>query len=360
VRGVAATKIEEEPDGSRTQRLVWPFWVDGNDWHGGAEHGFAMPPEWGNYEWFAIINQEGQSVGTLYIEFDRTTQVYLDGAIVFLILLTVSMGLWSIVQLIKQQIRIEKTSIELAQVNDELIRLERLAFTGRLTASLLHDLKKPVLAIHDEAENQVVEAKYSGEKSEEELAAWRDVAGQTNLFLGFLKSSRLERFAQSSAGSIDSDIHEEWCDIHELIDRALALVEFDRQQIDVQKNFDATNTLIQTNPYEFIQVFANIIHNAYQAMGSKGVLNIESQNSNQSGFDILKLTFADDGPGLSDELLASLFEPFQTSRAQQGGTGLGLYIARQILAQHEGEITASNNSKTSGACFELFIRLPKD
>jgi signal transduction histidine kinase len=96
------------------------------------------------------------------------------------------------------------------------------------------------------------------------------------------------------------------------------------------------------------QVFLNLILNAAEAMPDGGQLTITA------GHDTRKLTieFADTGPGLSAEVQAHLFEPFYTTKTD--GSGLGLAVSHEIIANHGGELTI-HSTPGAGATFTVML-----
>lgn len=108
-----------------------------------------------------------------------------------------------------------------------------------------------------------------------------------------------------------------------------------------------------------VQVFVNIISNAIEATGKNGELEIEAWAGEERS--CLYVAFADNGPGIPDELLESVFEPFFTSGKEAKGTGLGLSICQQIMRGFDGEISAES---AGGGGAKIIIKFqcvtPKD
>jgi signal transduction histidine kinase len=126
---------------------------------------------------------------------------------------------------------------------------------------------------------------------------------------------------------------------------------------DVEKDLGELPPVV-CNSGEINQVLLNILINAAQA--------IKSQNREQRGRIVIRTRqeadrvvceIEDDGPGISEEARARIFEPFYTTKAVGEGTGLGLSIAYDIIVNHHhGEITAAPAADGHGTCFS--IRLP--
>ncbi len=104
--------------------------------------------------------------------------------------------------------------------------------------------------------------------------------------------------------------------------------------IDVITNFEENLPLIPMLGDQLNQVWTNIIHNAIQAMNSKGKLVIDCYREN--GYIVTKIT--DSGPGIPPHVLPRIFEAFFTTKPQGEGTGLGLDICKRIIQKHQGSI----------------------
>jgi two-component system, NtrC family, sensor kinase len=115
----------------------------------------------------------------------------------------------------------------------------------------------------------------------------------------------------------------------------------------------ASLPLFPCRPGELHQVFMNIVLNACGAMRAGGRLEITTRTDPHDG---LEIEFTDDGPGVSPEHRDAIFEPFFSDRAIAGaGSGLGLYIAREIVSRHGGHLVLLDSDQ--GARFA--VRLPQ-
>lgn len=109
--------------------------------------------------------------------------------------------------------------------------------------------------------------------------------------------------------------------------------------IEVRRSYGADVPKIEAYAGELNQVWTNIIDNAVQAMDGTGVLEIATQRLG----DEVEVRIADSGPGIPEAIAAKVFDPFFTTKAQGVGTGLGLHIAHNIIANHHrGRITFSS------------------
>jgi signal transduction histidine kinase len=103
------------------------------------------------------------------------------------------------------------------------------------------------------------------------------------------------------------------------------------------------------------QVFTNIISNAVKAMSDEGgILAIKVvPETAPSGRKMVKIDISDTGPGIPEEIIDRVFEPFFSTHKESGGTGLGLAISKQIITAHKGNIKVS--SFPGGTVFHIVL-----
>ncbi len=107
--------------------------------------------------------------------------------------------------------------------------------------------------------------------------------------------------------------------------------------------------LLQLDRDQIKQVFYNIIKNSFEAMKRAGILRIRTEMDDTHG----RISFTDNGGGMSAETLSRVFEPYHTTKS--GGSGLGLLIVRRIVREHGGELALES---TQGKGLAITIRLP--
>jgi signal transduction histidine kinase len=107
------------------------------------------------------------------------------------------------------------------------------------------------------------------------------------------------------------------------------------------------------NPEQIKQVVLNLVVNALDSMDENQTLRIVLDR--RDGW--VRMQFADEGCGMTPEVLENIFEPFFTKRRDGQGTGLGLSISHRIVSQHGGEIEASSRGPGKGSTF--VVRLPR-
>jgi len=241
---------------------------------------------------------------------------------------------------ITERKRAEEREKELQQ---ELNLSSRLASVGELAAGLAHELNNPLTGIIGFSE-RLLRKSTSQETS-------RDL-------------ERIHSEAQRAAKVVDNlrtfarrpPPQREYLDINETLGRTLELSAYELRTGNIELTVELTPDLpkIIADFGQIQQVFLNIILNAEQAIteaNGGGKLTIKTEKRQ----GCVRISFADDGPGISAEHFDKLFGPFFTTRWEQGGTGLGLSVCHGIVAEHGGRIYAKSQPG-KGATF--FVELP--
>jgi len=292
------------------------------------------------------LKSGNEILGYIYLDLDIKNILLIKYAILLIsILLIFTVGL-VLLRLFGQEKVISKTTIELEEKKKEMINLERLALAGQLTANIFHDIKKPVLNIKNEIAD-VREKNLKDESPNIIKSFLENISNQIGFFFSMLKDLNLEKFVSKS----ESD--NEYLNVNETIISSLNLVKYEQKDIDVRLELDKTLPPILMNPTRLIQVFSNIILNAYQAMNGKGELVINTKKFDST----IQIRIKDNGPGLDAKSKEEIFTPFFTTKKEKEGTGLGLYICKTIIDDVNGTIIV--NSDEGRGC-EFVIELPVD
>ncbi len=232
---------------------------------------------------------------------------------------------------------------------DALRRTEKLAATGRLAASIAHEINNPLEAItnllyllrrfcplDETASNYVTMA-------EREVRRMSEITQQT---LRFYRQSTLPGRATMA----------------ELLDAVLDMynVRMSTLGITVERRYEPSLDL-HCFAGELRQVFANLVSNSIDAASSGGRLIVRARRSrdwvhpNQEG---VRITVADTGIGMSREVRERLFEAFFTTKGATG-TGLGLWVSHEIILKHQGIIHLRSRSaeggNATGTVFQIFF-----
>lgn len=299
-------------------------------------HAGLTDPQWREEPGWTRLPIGPEPVGYLYARLDNTQLRAVNGAIGTLAgFLAIGLG----ILLLRQrgaEVQVGRLQEELRDRGAQVIQLERLALAGQLSANLLHDLRKPVLNIKHEAGDALEDERI------DPRAALMAASEQTDLFLDMLRETGLEAFVNTREQA------PEWCDLRDAVARALRLVRYEQGGIRTEVDFaEDAEYLLQGQPHRLVQLFSNLALNAYQAMEGTGLLRL--RGTRRGGR--LCVTVEDSGPGIPEGLRRELFSPFVTSRADSGGSGLGLYICRTIAEELGGELRLEPPGELGGARF---------
>jgi signal transduction histidine kinase len=118
--------------------------------------------------------------------------------------------------------------------------------------------------------------------------------------------------------------------------------------IEIEEDIEPGVPFVEGDAGALNQIMLNLLKNAIQALDGKGHIKVGLHGDE----DWVRLTVADDGPGIDEANLVRLFDPFFTTKDPGEGTGLGLSISRQIAIEHGGDLRVQS-TPGEGACFTL-------
>ena len=232
----------------------------------------------------------------------------------------------------------------------QLVRSERLAGIGFLSAGVAHEINNPLSAISMAAESLTGRDGLFGpldERDEKLVTRYLGmIAREAERCRGITK--RLLTFARGDEGTRAP------ADLNVLVEEVLEMCRHMSKFADRRLEFTpGPPCVLAVNGPEMKQVLLNLAANALEATEPGGTVRVAVRDRR----DGAEVTVADDGRGMSPETLAHLFEPFYTRRADGSGTGLGLSITHRIVSDHGGTIDPESDGEGLGSTFRL--RLPR-
>jgi signal transduction histidine kinase len=142
-------------------------------------------------------------------------------------------------------------------------------------------------------------------------------------------------FALKSYSRYDQSGSKAIANITDGIDTVLTLYHYQiKHGVEVVRNYGNDLPSMLCYPDELNQVWTNLLHNALQAMGNKGMLKIEVKHQDNA----ISVSITDSGPGIPPEIMPRIFEPFFTTKPPGEGSGLGLDIVHKIIKKHQGKL----------------------
>jgi C4-dicarboxylate-specific signal transduction histidine kinase len=225
---------------------------------------------------------------------------------------------------------------------DELLHFSRLITIGELSASFAHEVTNPLMLIR-------------GHLRFVEESLTEDHPLRINFEVIDRASRRIEEMAKRMLDFSRKRIpRTEQSDISEMIADALRFVQpyFRTQYIDVRIHQEPGLPLVALDRWQVVQAIVNLLQNAADAMASqeRRVLSITARVED----DQMRIAISDSGSGIAPANLAHIFEPFFTTKGECG-TGLGLYITKQVIEEHHGDIAV--NSGDRGTTFVISLPL---
>jgi len=238
----------------------------------------------------------------------------------------------------------------LKQAQAQLVKSEKLAAIGQLTASVAHEINNPIAVMQG---NLDLVRETLGDHAVPVAAELKLMDQQIDRMR--LIVTQLLQYARPNdyAGYVDA------VDVNATLASSLILVEhlLSHTAIQVQRDWQATRS-VHINRQELQQVLINLMINAIQAIQGKGelLLRTRDQTDLQDRKGVL-IEVCDTGPGLTEAVLDKLFSPFFTTK--NDGNGLGLWISVGLVERYGGSIHARNRSDAgedvSGALFGVLI-----
>ena len=212
---------------------------------------------------------------------------------------------------------------------------EKLAATGRLAASIAHEINNPLEAIQN--------ALYLLVKRIPE-----DDPNAKFLAIAMKETERMSRILRQMLGFYRPAEDLAPTDLNALIEEAETLVakRLSERNVQIEKLLDPALPKVMASADQIKQVILNLVLNAAETMTKGGLITVttESHHDAASGFirtDAVRVQVADTGPGISEEYLAHIFEPFFSTKGEKG-TGLGLWVSLGIAQSHGGRLQVRN------------------
>jgi len=224
---------------------------------------------------------------------------------------------------------------------ERLYLTDRLASVGEMASGIAHELNNPLTGVIGLSQLMVSDEKLPEELKEDANAIYSEAQRAASVVKNLLTFARKHK------------PNRDLTQLNNIIDEVLKLRAYEHKVNNIQIITELDPELPETivDHFQIQQVFLNIILNAENAMieaNKGGILKISTYRED----DIIRISFTDDGQGISQDNLDRLFDPFFTTKEVGKGTGLGLSISYGIITSHNGKIYAQNGVN-KGAIFNI-------
>jgi signal transduction histidine kinase/iron only hydrogenase large subunit-like protein len=246
-------------------------------------------------------------------------------------------------QLKKSHSQLQISHQELEQAQAHLLRTEKLASLGQLSAGVAHEINNPLGTIMIYA-HLLLKGLDKEDPRREDLELIISEANRAKeIVQGLLSFARETKLRQGQMN------------VNDLLEDVLGLIVNQSlfHNIKMEKSFAQDMPTIIADETKLKQVFLNIILNAAQAMEGNGKLTINTIIDKKR----IKIKIQDTGPGIPPEIMGKLFSPFFTTKEK--GTGLGLAISYGIVERHGGKIDV-NSELGKGSTFTISLPISTD
>lgn len=230
---------------------------------------------------------------------------------------------------------------------ERLADADRLVTVGQLAAGLAHEIGSPLQILHGRAQKLASDVG----RQPELVRAVEIVVAQAERITRIVR--RLLQLARPRAGE------RRVTDVVVCIGEVVDLLELEARRRGVSLGLDAGPELpaVDADPDALQQIVFNLARNGLAAIGPGGWVRIRVRvvAATPDAPRTLDLVVADDGRGMSEELRAQVFEPFFTTRAREGGVGLGLAVVRSLVEAQGGSVSAQGRAEGGT---EFVVRMP--
>lgn len=221
----------------------------------------------------------------------------------------------------------------------DLIQAQKSAAWGEVARRLAHEIKNPLTPIQLSAERLQVKlaTKLSDSDAEILQKSTRTIVQQVEALKEMVDDfSQYAKPAKKQATDVD---------LSALVLEVLALYTM-KPGIQFKTEFEPGILLVKGDPVSIRQVVHNLVINALEAIEGEGQIEIQLYRVQKNYSDFIEMAFYDDGPGINEEQIEQIFEPYVTTKAK--GTGLGLAIVKKIIEEHGGSIWVDTRRRLSG------------
>jgi signal transduction histidine kinase len=247
-------------------------------------------------------------------------------------------------QLSSTQVELQARMEAQRSAENRLVQAAKLAAVGEMAAGIAHELNNPLTSVTGFAELALDDIPQDSETRKDLEIVMREAIRARDVVRRLLDFAR-----QSESARVRASLNEVVEDVVAL-SRHLIRTSGVALKLDLEKNIPWI--LVDVNQMK--QVLLNLIHNALQAMPSGGEMIIATKSAFRDGRDWITVSVCDTGVGIPKLDQARIFEPFYTTKGNQGGTGLGLSVTYGIVTDHGGQIDVESQPG-SGSKFTVWL-----
>jgi len=250
--------------------------------------------------------------------------------------------------------RVEEKTEELEEMHRGMVQVEKMASLGKMAATVAHELNNPLSGIATYA--KVLKRKamrlLSPGEDQDEVLEELDLIRSESMRCGNIVKDLLI-FARESSANFQK------VNLHQVVERSLKLVRHHLElgEITLERTFLLEDDKVTCDEEQMVQALVALMVNAVEAMSEGGKLTVGTEAFEKEGEPFVKITIADTGVGMSEEVRDNIFDPFFSTKNETKGVGLGLAVVYGIIQRHNGHIYVESEP---GKGTTFFIEIPRD
>ena len=249
--------------------------------------------------------------------------------------------------------KVQKKSEELAEIQNELVHIERITSLGKLSSSVAHEINNPLSGILTYTKlicKQLNKIDLPGE-SKKSMLKYLNVVEKETKRCGDIVKGLLDFSRKDQENFADRHMHQILKDVYNLMAHQMKM-----SDLHFYTDFQATNDLVYCNDNQVKQVCVALLVNAMEAITENGEILIKTVNPDENHF-----TFAviDNGVGIPKEDMKRIFQPFFSTKQKTSGIGLGLAIVHGIVQNHSGKVDV-DSEPGKGTTMSITFNLAKN
>lgn len=225
---------------------------------------------------------------------------------------------------------------------DQLQRADKMVTLGELTASMAHDINNHSAIIMSRADYLLFESENNGDllKYKEDL----DVVNNQIEKISKITGNILKHSKKLAKNFVQLDLVKHLEDSIDMVERLIK-----KKKIFLKREIKLDKAMITGDPNQLEQIILNLVSNASDAITDGGEITILLQKDSNNN---IQLIVKDNGIGIETDELDKIFSPFYTNKEADKGTGLGLYIVKNICKNHNASITCESKVN-NGTTFKI-------
>ena len=249
--------------------------------------------------------------------------------------------------------KVQEKSVELSEMQNELIHIERIASLGKLSSSVAHEINNPLSGVltYTKLVHKQLRKSTLDDGCKLPLLKYLKLIEEETKRCGEIVKGLLDFSRKDQLDYGDNHLHRILMEAYTLMDHQMKIA-----NINFITDFSASRDLIHCGENQIKQACVAILMNALEAVFENGEILMRTSNPDK---DHIKFETRDNGAGIDSEDIPQIFEPFFSAKEKASGIGLGLAIVHGIVQSHKGKIEV-DSELGKGTTISIILPLIKN